>query len=266
MRVSEPRLQTISVWDLPTRLFKWSLVLTVSLAFLFSSGHPRGLIFLVHVACGYLVTLLLLFRLIWGFIGGQHARFRSFVHGWKAIRAYGQGLLHLDPPWTPGHNPVGGWMIVALLTTSSVIVLTGLLTEGRTGGRGPLSDVLSSSAITALGDIHAWLGFLIMWLAGSHVAGVLFESLLHRENLILTMITGRKRTADPNDIDARQVSPWRAVPLVIILAILGVWFAINTHIPPAASFSARKQPWNGPIKQPRVVCSHAMATDIATME
>lgn len=242
MRAGELWPRTIAVWDLPTRLFKWSLVLTVSTAFLFSSSHPRGVTFLVHVTCGYGVTLLLLFRFVWGFVGGQQARFRSFVYGWRSVHTYSRRLLRLDPPRTLGHNPAGGWMIMTLLATLSVIVLTGLLAEGRTGGRGPLSELFSTSAIAVLGDIHAWLGFVIMWLAGLHVAGVLFESLLHRENLILTMITGRKRIVDPNDIDARHASLWRAVPLVIVLAILGTWLAADTHMPPMTRMSVMKVP------------------------
>jgi hypothetical protein len=79
--VSRPR--TIMVWDLPTRIFKWSLVLAVTIAFLFSSSHPRGLLFIILVACGHTVTLLLLFRLAWGFIGGRCAGFRSFTYGWS---------------------------------------------------------------------------------------------------------------------------------------------------------------------------------------
>jgi cytochrome b len=224
-------IRTIVVWDLPTRIFKWSLVLAVGLAFLFSSSHPRGSLFLFHVACGYTVTLLLLFRLVWGFIGGRYARFRSFVYGWRGVSRYAQGLLRLDPPRTVGHNPVGGLMIMTMLATLSVIVVTGLLAESKTGGAGRLSGLLSHGSVVILGDIHAWLGFFIIWLAGLHVAGVLFESLLHRENLVRSMVTGRKKTADPNDRDGKA-SPWRAAPLLVLLAILGAWLTAGTHLPP----------------------------------
>jgi cytochrome b len=236
-RVEEPPPRTIVVWDLPTRLFKWSLVFAVILGFVFSSGHPLGVTFLIHVACGYAVTLLLVFRFVWGFIGGKYARFRSFVHGWGSVRAYGERLLRLNPPRTAGHNPVGGWMIMAMLTTLSAIVVTGLLAEGKTGGTGPLSALLPGDAVVVVGDIHAWLGFVIIWLAGLHVAGVLFESLLHRENLVLTMITGRKPIIGAASMDARQPSLWRAVPLVVILGILGAWLAAATSEPPAQAVS-----------------------------
>jgi cytochrome b len=224
--------QSIVVWDLPTRIFKWSLVLTVVLAFLFSSSHPHGSLFIIHVACGYVVGLLLLFRLAWGFVGGPHARFRSFMYGWKSVRAYTEALLRLDPPRTTGHNPVGGWMIVAMLATLSIIVVTGLLAEGRTGGAGRLSALLPRDSIALLGDLHAWLGFVIMWIAAAHVAGVLFESLLHRENLVRSMLTGRKEASDPNK-QSGQESLWRAAFLLIVLVALGAWLAAGTRLPPA---------------------------------
>jgi cytochrome b len=241
-RVGLPELRTIAVWDLPTRLFKWSLVVFVSLAFLVSSSHPYGSLFLVHIACGYAVTLLLLFRLAWGIIGGEHARFRSFVHGWRSAYAYGQGLLRLKPPATAGHNPVGGWMIVTLLATLFIISLSGLLAEGRTGGAGLLSALLPAESVAVVGNIHAWLGFTVMWLVALHVAGVLFESLLHRENLVLTMITGRKWVDDPARMDAGRASGWRAVVLVVVLTVIGLWLAVDTHVPPAPAGSTANAP------------------------
>lgn len=123
-------------------------------------------------------------------------------------------------------------MIMLMLITLSIIVLTGLLAEGKTGGAGALSALLPPAQAKLVGNLHAWLGFAIIWLAAVHVAGVLIESLLQRENLILSMITGRKPATDPTIIEERQVSPWRAVPVVLILAILGAWLAWRTHLPP----------------------------------
>jgi len=230
--------RTITVWDLPTRIFKWLLVVFVSAAFLLSSRRPHGLLFLVHVSCGYAVVLLLLFRLGWGFVGGEHARFRSFVRGWRPVRAYGRDLLRFAPPRTTGHNPVGGWVILLMLGTLAAIVLTGLLSEGKTGGGGILSGALPAGAVGLVGWVHGTLGFAIIWLAGAHVAGVLVESLLHRENLVRTMITGRKRVADPAAVDARGVSPWRAGVLVVAIAVFGVWMVGGTRMPPAGAVRA----------------------------
>lgn len=123
-------------------------------------------------------------------------------------------------------------MIVTMLATLSAIVLTGLFAEGRTGGAGRLSALPPRDSVVLLGDVHAWLGFAIMWLAAVHVAGVLFESLLHRENLVRSMLIGRKKTVDPNHANG-QVSLWRAIPLLILLVIMGAWLAAGTHLPPA---------------------------------
>jgi cytochrome b len=231
---SKPQPRTIFVWDLPTRIFKWSLVLCVGTAFLISSMHPHGLLFTVHIACGYAITLLLLFRLAWGAIGGERARFTDFVQGWRGIRAHAIGLLRLDPEETAGHNAIGGWMILLLLATLAATVITGLLSEGSTGGAGRLSNALPTKAIPAVAWLHGTLGFAIIWLAGAHVAGVVVESLLHRENLVRAMITGRKRVRSPTLADARAVSLWRAVPIVLALALLGAWLIAGTHLPPPA--------------------------------
>ena len=133
-------------------------------------------------------------------------------------------------------------MIVTMLATLSAIVLSGLLAEGKTGGAGPLSALLSVGTVAVLGDIHAWLGFLIIWLVGLHVTGVLFESLLPRENLILTMITGRKETTDSQCVNARRAPLWLSVPLVTILATLGTWMAYVARVPPAPSTATAHNP------------------------
>jgi hypothetical protein len=128
-------------------------------------------------------------------------------------------------------------MIMTLLITLSAIVLSGLLAEARTGGAGLLSASLPAEAVALVGNIHAWLGFIIMWLAALHVAGVLFESLLHRENLVLTMITGRKQVGDSNCVDAGRTPIWRPLALVVVLVGVGVWLAVATHVPPAPAGS-----------------------------
>ncbi|MGH7067587.1 MAG: cytochrome b/b6 domain-containing protein [Acetobacteraceae bacterium] len=221
----------ILVWDLPTRLFKWLLVLSVAIAFLASSMHPRGLLFVTHIAAGYAVVLLLLFRLAWGFAGGSEARFSAFIRGPAAVREHAEALLRLQPEETSGHNPLGGWVILLMLATLGLIVVTGLLTEGVTGGAGVLSALLPSNLIGPIGWLHGTLGFAIIWLAGFHVAGVLVESLLLRENLIRAMITGRKRVRSPALTDARPTPSWRALLLLFLLGLLGAWMIAHTRLP-----------------------------------
>ncbi len=234
LEVSAPRARvrrSIVVWDLPTRIFKWLLVFFVATAFLASSMHPHGLLFVVHVAAGYAVALLLLFRLAWGFIGGSEARFSAFIRGPAAVKEHARALLRLAPEETAGHNPLGGWMILLMLAILGLVVATGLLTEGATGGAGILSTLLPPTLIGPIGWIHGTLGFAIIWLAAFHLAGVLLESLLLRDNLVGAMITGRKRVRSPALADARAAPPWRALPLLLLLALLGAWMISGTRLP-----------------------------------
>ncbi|HKO07822.1 MAG TPA: cytochrome b/b6 domain-containing protein, partial [Alphaproteobacteria bacterium] len=120
-------MRMIKVWDLPTRLFHWALVASIVLAYFTSAGRPHGLLFALHLTGGYVVVLLLLFRLGWGICGGEHARFASFLSGWAQVKQHASDLLRLAPERSLGHNAIGGWMIVLMLTTLLAIVLTGLL-------------------------------------------------------------------------------------------------------------------------------------------
>ncbi len=121
--------QSVPVWDLPTRLFHWSLVVLV-LINLVVEPRDSVLAYRVHVTAGYLIAALVVFRLVWGVIGSPRARFTDFVTGWATVRTYARRLVQLDPPHSVGHNPLGGWMIVALLSTLTALVLTG---SGRDG-------------------------------------------------------------------------------------------------------------------------------------
>jgi len=227
-------MRRIAVWDLATRIVHWLLVAAVALAYLMSSGRPAGTTFLIHVAAGYLVVLLLLFRLAWGFVGGEHARFRDFVRGPRAAFDYAKALLAGAAPRFIGHNPAGSAMIVLLLATLALLVATGLLAEGITGGGGPLSGVLPPAAARMVGEVHQLLGNAILMLAGIHVAGVAVESLLHRENLAAAMITGRKPARRREDADAGRVPAWRALLLLALLAAIGAAMAAATTIPAAS--------------------------------
>jgi len=231
MAAQSARPRSIEVWDLPTRLFHWALVFFVLAAYFTSAGRPFGLQFLLHVICGYAVTLLILFRITWGIAGGEHARFHEFVRDWNAVKDHMRSLLRLSPSRTVGHNPVGGWMIVAMLVALALIVITGLMAQGKTGGTGPLTALTPTAAIAQIGAIHQFLGTAILYLAGFHVLGVVAESILLRENLARAMVGGRKKAETPSDHDARQAPVWRAVAIVAILATLGIAMAFVTTIP-----------------------------------
>lgn len=183
----------IKVWDAATRLFHWGLVIGVVVCWF--TGDDKGTAYRIHTVGGYVVLCLVSFRILWGFVGNERARFADFVAGWPAVRAYTAGLLRFKPARYVGHNPLGGWMILLLLVMLLAIVATGLL--GAAGIRGSLLDgLLSRPQAHLFEEIHEALANALYFLVALHVAGVLVDMLLTRENLIRAMFDGRKPAGD----------------------------------------------------------------------
>ncbi|MFN4062511.1 MAG: cytochrome b/b6 domain-containing protein [Paracoccus hibiscisoli] len=174
---------SVRVWDGFVRLFHWSLVAMIAGTWLTAEG-PK----LLHERLGYAIAILIAARLVWGLIGPRHARFADFVRGPLPVLAYLRDLRAGRERRYLGHNPAGGAMIVALLLAVTGTALTGWLQT---------TDAFWGSS--AMEEIHETLATLILVLAGLHVAGVLVESLRHRENLILSMLTGTKRALSDKD-------------------------------------------------------------------
>ncbi len=167
----------VRVWDPFVRLFHWSQVALIGAAWLTDDG-PKWL----HENAGYLLAALVAARLVWGIVGSRHARFSDFVRGPRAVARYLDDLSHGRERRHLGHNPAGGAMIVALLTAVAATILTGWLQT---------TDMFWGS--TAMEKTHEAAAILVLVLAAIHVAGVVFESLRHHENLMGAMIHGRKR-------------------------------------------------------------------------
>ena len=145
---------------------------------------------LAHELLGYALLVLVAARIAWSRVGNRHARFASFVRGPRATVAYTRALLAGAAPRFVGHNPLGGWMVVALLATLALTSITGALyTTDWLWGYGWLAA------------LHEGLAWVIAALAALHVGGVVHASLRHRENLAAAMLHGRKRAAEDNDVD-----------------------------------------------------------------
>jgi cytochrome b len=167
----------IRVWDLPTRLFHWLLAGSFAGAWL-TADSERWID--VHTALGYAFAGLIAFRLVWGVIGGRHARFSSFVAGPQAVKRYLRSILSFRPEHHVGHNPAGGWAVLALLGLGAITALTGYLNFNDYGGHW-------------LEELHEGAASAMLGLVLVHVAAVLLSSLIHRENLVRAMLTGMKR-------------------------------------------------------------------------
>jgi len=168
---------TVPVWDPFVRVFHWSLVGLFALAFATSDEIEW-----LHLAAGYAIAGLVALRLAWGFVGPEHARFGSFVRSPREIWQYLRDAARLRAPRHLGHNPAGGAMIVALLVTLAGTAITGFMmtTDAYWGAQW-------------VENLHEALANGMLVLIGLHVAGVIVAGIVHGENLVRAMITGRKR-------------------------------------------------------------------------
>jgi len=201
-------VKRVRVWDVGVRVFHWSLVVFFTLAYLTGEVEIESL----HSWAGYAVIALLAFRLVWGFIGTRYARFSNFIYGPKSVKRYSKSLLTRHPLHYIGHNPLGGWMVVALLLSLAMTSWTGLKLYAEEG-KGPLAE--NGIAIIAVAranddhdkaesdgeefweEIHEVFSHLSLFLIFLHVGGVVISSIVHRENLVRAMITGYKDTEEP---------------------------------------------------------------------
>lgn len=193
MQTIRKRRESVPVWDPLIRIFHWSLAGFFLLAYV-----TEDELLTVHVYAGYAVAGLIAFRLIWGLIGTRHARFVDFVTGPARLKHYLGQLATGRTPRYLGHNPAGAAMIIALLASLALTTLTGFaLIAGD--GIGPLAGtIFSSLSGEAFEEAHEFFANLTLFLVVLHVAGVLISSLLHHENLVKAMVTGRKQvTQEP---------------------------------------------------------------------
>jgi cytochrome b len=217
-----PARRPVPVWDFPTRFFHWALVLFVVLSLL--TGEDEGWQFIIHTVAGYAVLLLLLFRLIWGFVGSLHSRFTDFVHGRRAVGDYVAQLVRLRPPDSVGHNPLGGWMVVLILVTLTLAAVTGLFSGEEDGGRGVLYGVLFAPGGEGLSDLHEAIGNFVIAIAIIHVIGVLVDWLLTGDNIIRAMVTGNKTLDEPAAAREPALAPaWLAVAAALLVGGAGYY-------------------------------------------
>lgn len=217
-------LQTIPVWDLPTRLFHWTLVVLMIGQWLTTQSNSA---MTYHVWGGYAVLVLVLFRLIWGVIGSDTARFSHFVRGPGAALDYVKALLRGETPLYLGHNPMGGWSIIAMLVLLLVQAGTGLFANDDILIEGPLYSWVSKSASDWLTTIHKLNFNVLLAVIAVHIAAVLFYLLVKRENLIHPMLSGRKQLwPECAEATPRMVNPWLALA-VLAIAGAGVWLLIR---------------------------------------
>lgn len=217
-RRTEQYPRGVTVWDPVVRIGHWTIVVAFTIAYLTEDD-----LLSLHVWAGYVTGGAVLIRIAWGFVGPERARFSDFIYAPRAVFAYLADLIHFRAIRYLGHSPAGGAMVMALLITLAATVATGLMTYAADNHAGPLAALYAAppspapSALTkgestragrsepdatsgnressSLREAHELFANITLVLVVLHIAGVALASIAHRENLVIAMITGRKRAA-----------------------------------------------------------------------
>jgi cytochrome b len=210
------------VWDWPTRIFHWLLVLLIAFAW-YTAEVDRNMDW--HLRAGMAVLLLLVFRILWGLIGTSTARFSQFVRGPRAVWSYIRPGS--DAPVAVGHNPIGGWSVIVMLLLTVIVVVAGLFAVDIDGiDSGPLSHLVSFDQGRSASEIHELAFNLLLAVIAIHILAIIFYLVVKRRNLVGPMVTGFQRISDASPApSAIRVAWWRLI-LALAVALLvayGVW-------------------------------------------
>lgn len=208
--------QRILVWDVPTRVFHWLLVLSFAGAYLTAESElDRD----IHVVLGYTLLGLLAFRLLWGFFGTRYAQFRSFMFKPAEIVAYSLSLLKNRPAHYVGHNPAGSVAVWLLLGLGVLSGMSGVMSFQDIGG-----DVMD--------ELHELVSETMLVVVVVHIAGVVVSSVLHHENLVLSMITGFK-SGEPEE-GVRRAYLWLGIMILAVVVVFWAGYPATGMFKPSA--------------------------------
>lgn len=215
---------TVRIWDLPTRVFHWALA--ASVIGLVVTAKVGGNAMEWHFRLGYLVLALLVFRIVWGVIGGRWSRFATFVYSPARLVRYLRGQSHAED--AIGHSPLGALSVFALLAVLVAQVATGLLSDDEIAFAGPLTRFVSNAVVGQATGYHKEIGqYLVLGLVGLHVAAVFFYVLVRRQRLVRPMLQGDKQLATPTK-PSRDDAASRLVALVVLALSLGLAWWVST--------------------------------------
>lgn len=219
---------TIRVWDLPTRVFHWALVACV--IGLVITGQIGGTLMDWHFRLGYAVLSLVLFRLVWGLLGGHWSRFASFLYAPSSMLRYLRG--ECGPEVNVGHNPLGALSVFAMLLFLLLQVGSGLISDDEIATSGPLTSLVSSSLVSQATWYHRAVGKpVLIVLVVLHVAAIAFYLFRKRQNLVRPMVLGNKEVPAPMPA-SRDDGRSRLLALVLWLCCVGLVLWMLTLAPP----------------------------------
>jgi cytochrome b len=221
------RRREIRVWDAPVRLVHWTQGALVALSV--ATGLTGGNALRLHRLSGYAILALVLFRWTWGFAGSHHARFATFLRGPRAVGAFLRDTVALRRPLHAGHNPLAGWMTVALLAALLVQGGTGLFANDDIFFEGPLAELVSKDVSDRLASVHRTNARVLLALVAMHVGAVVLHLVVERQNLLAAMFTGRKRW--PEGVAAPDPGPERPLRAVALFLAACAAVALVVHAP-----------------------------------
>lgn len=224
----------IRVWDLPTRVFHWSLLLAFVGVYL--TGDVLDLLE-PHQWFGLAMVFLLSFRFVWGFIGSTTARFSQFVRGKAAVSDY------LNGRWQGvGHNPLGGWSVMAMLALLVAMTVTGLFANNDADFTAPLTFLVSDGVSSLLTSAHHLLFKLLLVVVAVHIGAIFFYKIVLAKDLVTPMLKGDAPAESDNDAPT-QGGGMIAVIVACVIAVLAVWGASGAWYQPPAKPAVSTPEW-----------------------
>lgn len=214
---AKPATHRILVWDVPVRVFHWLMVASFAGAYLTAESERWRLL---HVTLGYTMAGLVGFRIFWGLVGTRYARFSSFLRGPQAIARYLKSLVSGKPEHHTGHNPAGALAILAMLLLTLAVTASGWAVYNDVAGKW-------------LEETHEVAANVMLTVIGVHIVAVLVSSWLHHENMVGSMISGRK----PGRPEEGVRRAWTSVALLMLAAVVSFWW-LQWQSAPAAGAGA----------------------------
>jgi cytochrome b len=213
----------ILVWDAPVRLFHWTLAALV--VFSFTTGKIGGGWMEWHLKSGYAILALLLFRVAWGFVGSDTARFSSFIRSPRVAIEYLRERLAGRHPAVLGHNPLGGWAVLAMLVVLAFQATTGLFADDEIATQGPLAVKVSNALVSRMSALHSWNQYAILALVALHLVAIGFYRFVWRVRLVPAMIHGHSEIPEGAVPALRRRHPALALAL-FALACAAVYYLV----------------------------------------
>lgn len=219
----KPGTKKIRVWDLPVRIFHWTLVLMFCISWITAKLGGNAMEY--HMWSGYVILWLVLFRVLWGLMGSETARFSQFLHGPVSVLSYVRTLFKAEHKQSIGHSPLGGWSVITLLLLLATQTISGLFANDDIANEGPLYHLVRKATSNLLSVVHQYSFNVLLGLVTLHVAAIIFYRVKYRDNLLVAMLTGDKLAA-PSAIETRQSSITLAIVIASISAIV-VYGVVN---------------------------------------